>query len=151
MLCCWCCVVAAGCFGLPQKGSCLEGKWDPGYFTKIRVGERLFHLARWMDLVWWVFAPVNGFLVEKTNIGNSNLCLFFWGLFFYHGIHHHQTHHLGNVFDFFQYVQKAKSSSSLGWWRIGNSWGFAGDEPPMLMCQQQFLPLTGSHVSRIPA
>ena len=33
----------------PPKGSVLEGKWDPGYFRKIHVGEILFHLPRPID------------------------------------------------------------------------------------------------------
>ena len=30
----------------PPKGSGLEGKWDPGYFREMEVGELLCHLAR---------------------------------------------------------------------------------------------------------
>ena len=32
----------------PNFGSVLEGKWDPGCFRKIQVGEILFHLARYI-------------------------------------------------------------------------------------------------------
>ena len=37
---------------LTPKCSKLEGKWDPGYFREIQVGEILLHLARWRYFGW---------------------------------------------------------------------------------------------------
>ena len=35
----------------PNFGSFLEGKWDPGCFRKIQVGDILFHLARYTKVM----------------------------------------------------------------------------------------------------
>ena len=51
----------------PQKGSFLEGKWDPCYFREIQVGEILFHLARLMvGRVDILYFPIYSFVLKIT-------------------------------------------------------------------------------------